>query len=457
MRDALPAAKDNPRLRWLKRWIWIYFWLIIFEGSLRKWVFPSFSAPLLLVRDPVVLIIYFQAARCGKFKQENMWPFAMLSLVLILLATAQIVTGANTVLIAIYGLRSYALHLPLLIVMAETLTAEDLRKFGIWLLIIVVPMTALMTAQYYAPPTAWLNLGAGVGAGQILSAGGHIRPAGTFSYGIGFTTFTPLVAAFAFFALFRPGWLPRWLAWAAIMSTIVAVPFSGSRTVLFIMLGFLALTLFTGMARGSHLAGIAKLVVVMLLGVVVALQLPFVQDAVGTFTMRWQQASHAEGDTEAVLDKRVLAVFEGGLEASGQTAWLGNGIGMGSLAASFLQTGGQSFMLAEMEWERTVLEFGPIFGLAYLGMRVFFALYLVWRSFQTLGRGNTLPWLLLAAALPGIVLGGLENTTVLGLTIFSAGLCLSALNRPISAMRKAMNNPVAPFASSRRNYGSVRS
>ena len=457
MRDAFPAAKDDPKLRWLKRWIWIYFWLIIFEGSLRKWVFPPLSAPLLLVRDPVALIIYFQAARCGKLTQKNLWPFAMLTLSLVLLAVAQIVTGANTVLVAIYGLRSYALHLPLMMVMAETLTTEDLRKFGTWILILSVPMTALMAAQFYAPQTSWLNAGAGVGSAQIGSAGGHVRPAGTFSYGIGFTTFTPLVAGFAFFALFRPGWLPRWLAWAAIMSTIVAVPFSGSRTLLFIMIGFLALTLLTGMARGSHLAGVAKLMVVMLLGVVVALQLPFVQDAMDTFSTRWTQASKAEGDTQSVLDKRVLGVFESGLEASGQTAWLGNGIGMGSIAASVLQTGGQSFMLAEMEWERTVLEFGPIFGLAYLGLRVFFAFYLGWRSFQILGRGNALPWLLLAAALPGIVIGGMENTTALGLTVFSAGLCLSALNRPISDLRNVINKPLPPFPFNRRQHGSVYS
>jgi hypothetical protein len=31
--------------------IWLYFWLLIWEGSLRKWIFPSLSAPLLVVRD----------------------------------------------------------------------------------------------------------------------------------------------------------------------------------------------------------------------------------------------------------------------------------------------------------------------------------------------------------------------------------------------------------------------
>jgi hypothetical protein len=405
-----------------------------------------------------VLIIYFQAARCGKFTQKNMWPFAMLSLGLILLGIAQIVTGANTVLIAIYGLRSYALHLPLLVVMAETLTAEDLRKFGLWILILALPMTALMAAQFDAGPTAMINAGAGTNSAQIISTGGHIRPAGTFSYGNGFTIFVPLVAGIAFFALFRPGWVPPWLAWVAILSAIVEVPFSGSRTVLFTMLAFLAFTLLTGMARGSHLAGIAKLVVVMLLAVVVALQLPYVQDAMGAFAMRWQQASHSEGDTEAVLDKRVLGVFEGGLEASGQTAWLGNGIGMGSNVAAALKTGEvQTFLLSEMEWECVVLEFGPILGLAYLGLRVLFAVYLVWRSFQVLGRGNALPWLLLAAVLPGVILGRMENTTTLGLTVFSAGLCLSALNRPISVLRNVTNKQAAPYTSRRTDHGSVYS
>lgn len=436
MRDSLPVAEDSSKLRWLKRWIWIYFWLIIFEGSLRKWVFPSLSAPLLLVRDPIVLIIYFQAARCGKFTQKNMWPFAMLALGLVLLGIAQIVSGTNTVLIAIYGLRSYVLHLPLIIVMAETLTAEDVRKFGIWILILAVPMTALMAAQFYAPQAALINAGAGEGSSQMISAGGHVRPAGTFSYGNGLTTLIPLVAGFAFFALFRPGWVPPWIAWAAIMAMIVALPFSGSRTLLFIMLGFLALTLFTGMARGSHLVGLAKLVVVMLLGVVIALQLPFVQDAMSTFMTRWHQASTSEGDTESVLDKRVLDVFERGLEASGETAWLGNGIGMGSNAAAVLQTGTQSFMLAEMEWERTVLEFGPVFGLAYLGLRACFALYLVWRCFQVLKRGNALPWLLLAAALPSILVSGMENTTALGLLVFSSGLCLAAVDPAVTAVRR---------------------
>jgi hypothetical protein len=47
--------------------IWLYLWLLVFEGVFRKWVLPQFSAPLLLIRDPVVLLIYLAALRARIF------------------------------------------------------------------------------------------------------------------------------------------------------------------------------------------------------------------------------------------------------------------------------------------------------------------------------------------------------------------------------------------------------
>ena len=54
----------------LRRLIWLYFWLLMFEGALRKWV-PPLSAPLLVVRDPLVLLIYFHAVRCRRFPVDG--------------------------------------------------------------------------------------------------------------------------------------------------------------------------------------------------------------------------------------------------------------------------------------------------------------------------------------------------------------------------------------------------
>ena len=95
------------RLTRLKRWIWIYFWLLIFEGVLRKWIFPQWSGPLLLIRDPVALIIYYHAYRCGKLSMRTMWPFAFLTAAMALLGCIQVSASITTLPIVLFGLRSY--------------------------------------------------------------------------------------------------------------------------------------------------------------------------------------------------------------------------------------------------------------------------------------------------------------------------------------------------------------
>src|ERR1044072_8882223 len=69
--ENLPKSFDRSgTIRNIRRLIWLYLWLLIFEGSFRKWILPEFSAPLLLIRDPVVLVIYFLAFRARVFPQN---------------------------------------------------------------------------------------------------------------------------------------------------------------------------------------------------------------------------------------------------------------------------------------------------------------------------------------------------------------------------------------------------
>jgi hypothetical protein len=65
--------------------IWLYFWLLIWEGALRKWIFPSLSAPLLIVRDPVVILIYAIALAQGVFPL-NRFVLATIGLAVVPLA-----------------------------------------------------------------------------------------------------------------------------------------------------------------------------------------------------------------------------------------------------------------------------------------------------------------------------------------------------------------------------------
>ena len=73
-RRSNPAQQNLPRIFHpsdtidnVRRLIWLYLWLLVFEGVFRKRVLPQFSAPLLLIRDPVVLLIYLLALRAPIF------------------------------------------------------------------------------------------------------------------------------------------------------------------------------------------------------------------------------------------------------------------------------------------------------------------------------------------------------------------------------------------------------
>src|SRR3984893_17277631 len=61
------SSAQGRQLTALRRLIWLYFWVLIFEGALRKWIVPSLSHPLLIIRDPLVLLIYLQAGRWRRF------------------------------------------------------------------------------------------------------------------------------------------------------------------------------------------------------------------------------------------------------------------------------------------------------------------------------------------------------------------------------------------------------
>src|SRR5262245_5300905 len=54
--DIITQMRKRARvIHWLKTGIWAYYFLLLFEGALRKWVAPGLSQQLLIIRDPVAL------------------------------------------------------------------------------------------------------------------------------------------------------------------------------------------------------------------------------------------------------------------------------------------------------------------------------------------------------------------------------------------------------------------
>ena len=75
-------SREVTAKRYIRYLIWTYFWLLLLEGALRKWVLPDLSNPLLLVRDPVVLAIYALSLQARVFP-KNAWVVSLIVMALL--------------------------------------------------------------------------------------------------------------------------------------------------------------------------------------------------------------------------------------------------------------------------------------------------------------------------------------------------------------------------------------
>src|SRR5947209_6667228 len=146
----LKQIRNEKRIVLIRRLIWLYFWLLILEGALRKWILPQLSNPLLIVRDPVVIAIYFFAFRARVFP-KNFWVYALgliafFSIVASALVLFPYLRPLQIALVTGYGFRSNFLHPPLIFLMPRVLRAQDVKRFGWWTLAVLVPMAVLMVA-----------------------------------------------------------------------------------------------------------------------------------------------------------------------------------------------------------------------------------------------------------------------------------------------------------------------
>lgn len=427
------VAKDRD-LRTLKRFIWIYFWLLIFEGALRKWFLPFLSAPLLIIRDPLAVLIYLQAIRCRRFPSNGlMMACFALTAGFILLAIVQIMSGVGGgILVAAYGLRTDFLHLPLMFIIPAAFTYVDVVKLGKWVLVVSVAMAALMIVQYSSSPSAWVNAATKVDAQQLAFVGEKIRPPGTFSFITGAGHFFVLATAFLLYGFGeRVRVYSPLLLGGALLAVAAVQPVSGSRTlVLSCALVFLGAIAF-GVLNPSRAPRIL-IITTLLFAVALALTLSSTfREAVGSFVMRWDQANASAGGAREGLLVRFTGWFTEPFSHLNEAGIIGKGLGMGTNAGSAIMTGALVILLAESEWTRVVLEVGPVLGFLYLAYRIWVGGLIALHAWRAARQQQLLPWLLAFAACLAVVSEPLSQPTNLGFMVFTAGLCLASIrNEP---------------------------
>jgi hypothetical protein len=253
---------------WKQTVIAMFIWLLV-EGAVRKWVFPSFQAPILLLKD-----VGFAAAYVGyMLTPKNRVPeadrirllglsFAALSIYCVL----EILNPAlPTPLMAVYGLKNYLMYIPLIWLMPQLIrTRDDVNKWLFWTCALAIPICLLGLYQFTQPGTSWINKYVSHEAGQEAVASlfgeqgegefkyGRARTSSTFSYIGGFTTYLILILPLAGGLLLaqRSKRLETYLAMAAVFLAVGATFTTGSRTPVFIVMAAAPLMVLTAGGKG---------------------------------------------------------------------------------------------------------------------------------------------------------------------------------------------------------------
>jgi hypothetical protein len=429
--SALKVRQQKAMVQ-LRRLFWLYLVLLIFEGALRKWVMPQFSAPLLIVRDPVVLLMYWIAFEHRLFPGEIfVRHLIFLAACSLFLALVQYISLGIPVKVLVFGLRTNFLHLPLIFLLPKILRAEDLRKIGFWILILAIPMALLMGYQFRSTPDARINRIAGLGEGaQLFSASGKIRPSGTFSFITGPVAYFALVTAFLGYALtVARESFPRWLAIGAGVALGLAVSVSGSRATM-LSGGLVIVAWIIGMGAAGQMArGVTRMLVVGMIVFFVLGQVELFQEGTEVFSERWELASGAE-KSQGGLVGRVLDNLISPLRGMFGVPAIGFGLGVGTNVGAALMTGRAQFLLSEGEWGRVLMEMGPLLGLTFILYRIALTVWLGKLSIRAAATGNILPLTLFSACAVNVFNGQIAQATILGFTVLGAGLALAALNLP---------------------------
>lgn len=422
---------ENPTIRKIRQLIWLYFWLLLLEGALRKWVVPQLSNPLLIIRDPVVLLIYVLAIQARVFPR-NAWVLALaiigfLSMAVSFIALWSYLPPGRIVLVSGFGFRANFLHLPLIFIMPLVLRPEDVKRIGWWSLVLLVPMSLLMVAQFRASPDAWLNRTAS-GEGEMLtSALGKVRTAGTFSFVVGVVAFFAQATGFVIWASLKRNVYRNWVLFAAGIALLIGVAVSGSRSVVgacVVVVASLLIVLFLRPAAVNRFGQI--LLVTVILGFIV-MKTPVFREGLTVLTTRFTDVAESEDQSIAIgLISRVFDGFGEVVRVYPNSPLFGYGLGIGTNAGARFLTGEITFLLAEGEWARMVLESGPVLGLAFLLWRLGLVVHIGLLCLQSVRLGNLLPLLLFSSSGLPLMNGQFGPPTIVGFAVFTTGLALAA-------------------------------
>lgn len=356
--------------------------LLIFEGAIRKWVFPGAQDLIYFAKDVLLLGAY-----AGYFRERPRLRFRMpaipalygMILMSALIGALQIFNpNLPNLLVGVFGFKAYFFYTPLLFVLPAAFKDDaELFQFLRRYALIAIPVGLLAMAQFFSPASSVLNTYARTTQenAYIATFGSStfVRVTATFPFITGYTSYLLATVVLTLSLIGTTGWRFKgnYLMFLALVMTVLGMLMSGSRGPVVLLALLFPLYWWLGVIRerGGGAAFGRLLVALSLVAGIVA----FVgEDAVGAFLGRASGVGDVRSRVTSPLLSPYLLLPDAGL--------LGFGIGSTHQTAAALTPNLPPYswlrgLIVEVESGRILLEMGAVGFLLIYFSRVFLAVY----------------------------------------------------------------------------------
>lgn len=423
-----PGGKEKIR-RLIVNVCFIIYWLLIFEGALRKWFFPGFQKILFFVRDPFVIYVYYLAIK------HRMWPKLsptflagmVLSITFLVLALIQDVAINLNPAVSAIGWRGYFWYLPLAFIIGTHFRGKDLSRLCRQTLTVSIPVALLTYMQMRSGMYSFLNKTMDEDSTPFLVGGDLVRTSGTFTFSIGQVLFIGSIVAMVLSLWLLPKaarQIRSPVLWAATGAVMVNLYTSGSRSAFFESTITIIASIFSGLLITDRKQQLRCLILPGLISLIGAVfYVTVFNNAYTVMAERMAGAGANEGSTFMRALGNVTSVFDTLPKATA----LGMGLGLGSNAGMYLAAGARHFKMSEIELPRIIEECGML-GVFYVFYRAWLFFWLLSGAIVATRRANNpLPLLLFSFAGVVILVGQMTlQGTVNGYGWLFAGFCMAA-------------------------------
>ncbi len=342
----------NDNIAICRKAIWLFFYLLIFEGAIRKWLLPGFSDLFLIARDPIAIYVVFMACKDGLYKNK----FVICSwLIAILCTITTLLFGHQNLFLTIYGIRIFVYYIPLIFAIPLYLRIKDIILLCKHTVYISIGMTVLLTLQYFSPSTSIFNLGVGgIGSSSFSGVKDYFRPSGTFSFTAGINLFMLWFGCCLLTIIsINPTINNRKLktsSFIILISSIcflISIPLSLSRTVFTQSIVLLIVFFIISIEKAAYRNQVLKILLLLLILSPAIITNKKIQVSITNIETRFTESYKAEGNfiSGSIYPRFIKPMFDSFTDDT--SLFYGKGIGLSTNVGAVMMTGEKKFLTRE--------------------------------------------------------------------------------------------------------------